>query len=70
MNPDWVVEYADGKLYFNAGLPEVQKLVADGVAEIVRSYDVDGIGFDADRLCDNNTKKYLIIKTDVDTDEG
>lgn len=31
---------------------------------------VDGIGFDADRLCDNNTKKYLIIKTEVDTDEG
>ena len=45
-NPDWVVEYADGKLYFNAGLPEVQALVTEGVAEIVRKYDVDGIVFD------------------------
>ena len=45
-NPDWVIKYADGKLYFNAGIPEVQKLVADGVAEIVRKYDVDGVVFD------------------------
>jgi len=45
-NPGWVVEYADGKLYFNAGLPEVQSLVTEGVAEIVRKYDVDGIVFD------------------------
>lgn len=45
-NPDWVVPYADGKLYFNAGLPEVHTLIADGVAEIVRNYDVDGVVFD------------------------
>jgi len=45
-NPDWVVPYDDGKLYFNAGIPEVWQLVADGVAEIVEKYDVDGIVFD------------------------
>ncbi|MBQ4353948.1 MAG: family 10 glycosylhydrolase [Clostridia bacterium] len=45
-NPDWVVPYADGKLYFNAGLPEVHNLIADGVAEIVSKYDVDGVVFD------------------------
>lgn len=45
-NPDWVVEYADGKLYFDAGRPEVQQLVVNGAAEIVRNYDVDGIVFD------------------------
>ena len=45
-NPDWVVPYEDGKLYFNAGIPEVWQLVADGVEEIVRKYDVDGIVFD------------------------
>ncbi len=45
-NPDWVVPYADGKLYFNAGLAEVRQLVADGVREIVENYDVDGVVFD------------------------
>lgn len=45
-NPDWVVPYDDGKLYFNAGIPEVWQLVADGVEEIVKKYDVDGIVFD------------------------
>ncbi|MBP3378795.1 MAG: family 10 glycosylhydrolase, partial [Clostridia bacterium] len=45
-NPDWVVPYDDGKLYFNAGIPEVWQLVADGVEEIVRKYDVDGVVFD------------------------
>ena len=45
-NPDWTVPYADGKLYLNAGIPEVRNLVADGVREIVAGYDVDGIVFD------------------------
>ena len=45
-HPEWTVPYADGKLYFNAGLPEVRRLVADGVREIVTRYDVDGIVFD------------------------
>nr|MBQ4319786.1 family 10 glycosylhydrolase [Clostridia bacterium] len=46
MFPDWVVPYADGKLYYNAGVPGVRELVAAGVAEIVTKYDVDGIIFD------------------------
>ncbi len=45
-NPGWVIPYADGKLYFDAGLPEVRQYVIDGVAEIVRLYDVDGVIFD------------------------
>lgn len=45
-HPDAVVAYADGKLYFNAGLPEVRQLVADGVREICENYAVDGIIFD------------------------
>ena len=44
-HPDWVVEY-NGRLYFDAGIPEVRSLVADGVREIVRKYDVDGVVFD------------------------
>ena len=38
--------YEDGKLYFDAGIPEVRELVAAGVREIVEGYDVDGIIFD------------------------
>ncbi|MBR4960530.1 MAG: family 10 glycosylhydrolase [Clostridia bacterium] len=45
-NPEWTVPYVDGKLYLNAGLPEVRNLVADGVREIVAGYDVDGVVFD------------------------
>ena len=45
-HPEWTVKYADGKLYLNAGIPEVRTLVADGVREIVENYDVDGIVFD------------------------
>lgn len=45
-NPDFVVAYADGKLYFDAGIPAVRQLVADGVREICQNYDVDGIIFD------------------------
>ena len=45
-NPEWVRAYADGKLYFDAGIPEVRELVASGVREIVERYDVDGIIFD------------------------
>jgi len=45
-HPEWTVPFADGKLYLNAGIPEVRQLVADGVREIVENYDVDGIVFD------------------------
>ncbi|MBQ5390411.1 MAG: family 10 glycosylhydrolase [Clostridia bacterium] len=45
-HPDWVVPYADGKLYFDAGIPAVRELVASGVREICEKYDVDGIIFD------------------------
>ncbi len=45
-HPEWTVPFADGKLYLNAGLPEVRQLVADGVREIVSNYAVDGIVFD------------------------
>ena len=44
-HPEWVVEY-EGNYYFDPGLPAVQQLVVDGVAEIARNYDVDGIHLD------------------------
>ena len=45
-HPEWTVPYDDGKLYLNAGIPEVCSLIVDGVREIVLNYDVDGIVFD------------------------
>ncbi len=46
LHPEWTVKYADGKIYLNAGIADVRKLVADGCAEIVENYNVDGIIFD------------------------
>lgn len=45
-HPEWTVAYDDGKLYLNAGIPEVCTLISDGVREIVSKYDVDGVVFD------------------------
>ena len=45
-NPDWCVKYADGKTYYDCAIPEVRKLVCDGILEIIEKYDVAGIVFD------------------------
>ncbi len=45
-HPDYVIPYADGRLYFDCGNPDVRKLIADGVAEIAANYDVKSIIFD------------------------
>lgn len=45
-HPEWVVKYSDGNYYLDPGIPEVRQLVADGVTEIVKNYDVDGIHMD------------------------
>ena len=44
-SPELTFAYA-GELYYDAGIPEVRRLVADGVSEIAAGYDVDGILFD------------------------
>ena len=45
-HPDWVVPYADGKLYFNPGIPACRDYVVEAVLEIVRNYNIDGIHMD------------------------
>ena len=45
-NPQWVVKYADGRMYYNPGLPETRELITNGVIEIIKNYNVDGIHFD------------------------
>ena len=44
-NPSWAVAY-NGMLFYNPGLPEVRELITEGVIEIIRNYDIDGIHFD------------------------
>ncbi|MDE6276591.1 MAG: family 10 glycosylhydrolase [Muribaculaceae bacterium] len=44
--PGRFVTYADGKKYFDPGLPENREFIARVVGDIVRRYDVDAIHFD------------------------
>lgn len=44
-HPEWFVKYGDRK-YFNPGLPEVRKYLADVVIDIITHYDVDAIHMD------------------------
>lgn len=46
LHPDWVVTHTDGKMYFDPGRPEVERLVLDGIKEIADRYQVDGIHLD------------------------
>lgn len=46
LRPEWVVKHSDGNLYYNPGIPEVRKMVIDGVLEIIENYDIDGIHLD------------------------
>ena len=45
-NPSMVVAFDDGKLYLNPGDPAAQKLVLDGVKELIENYNIAGIHFD------------------------
>jgi uncharacterized lipoprotein YddW (UPF0748 family) len=45
LHPEFVVNYKEN-LYFDPGLPAVRQLIADGVAELVKNYDLDGIQLD------------------------
>ena len=51
-----------GKLYYNPSKPEVRNLIINGVKEIVRNYDVDGIHMDDyfyPSFSSKNYKKHL-----------
>ncbi len=45
-HPEWFVKYADGKIYFDPGLPECRDFINKVVADIVTRYDVDAIHMD------------------------
>ncbi len=46
LHPEWLREVEDVGSFYDPGIPEVQQMIVDGMAEIVRNYDVDGIHID------------------------
>ena len=44
-NPSWAILYG-GALFFDPGNPAVRQLIADGVEELMRNYNIDGIHLD------------------------
>ncbi len=45
-HPEYLIKTGDGNYFFNPALPEVRRLILDGIEEIIDNYDVDGIHFD------------------------
>lgn len=59
-DPKYDVVSYDGKLYFDAGDPDVRQLICDGVRELCENYTLDGIVFD----------DYFYPYTAYETDEN
>ena len=45
-HPEWFVKYADGKIYFDPGLPESRNFIDKVVRDIITRYEVDAIHMD------------------------
>lgn len=45
LHPEYLIKF-NGEYYYDPAIPEVRQLVIDGIKEIVRNYDIDGIHFD------------------------
>lgn len=57
-NDSWIIE-TDTGIFYNPAVPEVQKLIIDGVREIIKNYDIDGIHLD----------DYFYPSTDINIDK-
>ncbi len=44
--PHLAVTHTNGKLYLNPGEPDSNRLVVDGILELIKNYDIDGIHID------------------------
>lgn len=45
-HPEWFLKYADGKLYFDPGLPESRDFINLVVKDILERYDIDALHMD------------------------
>lgn len=69
---EYVVRYSDGNYYFDPGIPQVRKLVVDGIEEIVNNYEIDGIHMDDyfyPGVNFEDSKTYLKYKNGIDNIE-
>lgn len=74
-HPEYCIVY-DSSLYYNPGLPEVRKLISDGVQEIAKNYSVDAILFDdyfypypADNAVYDDSASYAVYGKDMKLDD-
>ncbi|AOZ90433.1 hypothetical protein BK049_17930 [Bacillus xiamenensis] len=44
-HPDWTIAYGN-QLYYNPGIPDAQKFIVGGIAEVVKNYDIDAVHMD------------------------
>lgn len=72
LHPEWTFFHND-RYYLNPGIPEVRKLVVDGIIEIVENYDVDGIHIDdyfyPERKIDEDANTFQEYGKDFDNIE-
>lgn len=45
-HPEWFIRYADGKIYFDPGLPESRDFIDKVVRDLLKRYDIDAIHMD------------------------
>ena len=45
-HPEWFLKYADGKIYFDPGLPECRDFIDTVVRDILNRYDIDALHMD------------------------
>ncbi len=45
-HPEWFIKYADGKIYFDPGLPESRDFIDKVVRDLLTRYDIDAIHMD------------------------
>ena len=45
-HPEWFLKYADGKIYFDPGLPESRDFIDTVVRDILTRYDIDALHMD------------------------
>jgi len=45
-HPEWFLKYADGKIYFDPGLPECRDFIDKVVRDLLNRYDIDALHMD------------------------
>jgi uncharacterized lipoprotein YddW (UPF0748 family) len=46
IHPDWVVNCGNGAKWFNPGIPEARQYIINGILEVVKKYNIEGVVLD------------------------